>query len=486
MVAASVAAAQSAVSFVLHTTQLAPATSPIAVATGDFNADQKLDLAVADNDSGDVTVLLGNADGSFVDPGASFPIGMPQLTAPSAIAVADVNGDGAPDLVVADEFGDSVSVLLNQPQTLFGSAIISNTGTSPEAVVVADFDGDGIPDIATADSLDNTVSVLQGNNNGQGKGDGTFVNRQPIQVGSEPVGLVAVDIDGDHNMDLVVANYSGGSVCSLTITQSCRTATDCPTSETCETGNGSVTILKGLGHGTFQAVAELSASCSNQPGMFCTANADCPTGGTCTPIFNAPSAITVTDLNKDKQVDLVISNEQGDSVTVLLGNGDFSFQAPITTAVGSFPESVVAADFDGDGKMDIATSDNFDDNVSVLIGLGNGTFMPDATFPVGAAPGAAPWGIAAADFNKDGRPDLVTANMEEDSVSVLLNTPVSCTGDCNGNHAVTVDEILTMVNIALGNAPLAACSAGDANQDMTITIDEILAAVNNALTGCPV
>jgi hypothetical protein len=471
-IAASMAAAQSTGAFV----------NPLAVAAGDFNGDMNIDLAVPDNDTGDVTILLGKGDGTFVDPGARFPVGVPQLSAPSAIAVADLNGDGKPDLVVADELGDSVSVLLNQPQTLFGSAIISGTGTSPDAVVVADFDGDGIPDIATADNLDNTVSVLLGNNNGQGKGDGTFVNRQPIPVGLEPLGLVAVDIDGDQNVDIIVANYSGGSACANQFTQSCRTDSDCPSGGSCTSGNGSITILKGLGGGTFQVLAELSATCSNQPATFCVRNADCPTGGMCTTVFDAPSAITATDLNGDMKIDMVITNEQGEAVSALLGNGDFTFRAPTTAAVGFFPEGVVVADLNGDSKMDIATSNNFDDNVSVLIGLGNGSFMPK----VDVAVGPAPWGITAADFNHDNHPDLVTTNTGDGTVSLLLGPFAACVGDCNGNHSVvTVDELLTMVNIALGNAQVTACLAGDANHDMQITIDEILAAVNNALTGCP-
>jgi hypothetical protein len=78
-----------------------------------------------------------------------------------------------------------------------------------------------------------------------------------------------------------------------------------------------------------------------------------------------------------------------------------------------------------------------------------------------------------------------TSSPTSTPTAVPTPTVVSCVGDCNGDGQVTVDEILTMVNIALGNTPIASCEAGDANHDGQITVDEILAAVNNALNGCP-
>ena len=154
-------------------------------------------------------------------------------------------------------------------------------------------------------------------------------------------------------------------------------------------------------------------------------------------------------------------------------------------SVGSFPEGVVAADFNGDQKTDIATSSNFEDKVSVLLGVGDGTLMPAVNFDVGAGP----FGLAAADLNRDGRQDITSANIDEGTATVLLNETeppaFECVGDCNGDGQVTVNELIVMVNIALGNAPLSQCTAGDANTDGEITINEIIAAVNNTLSGCP-
>src|SRR5262249_27370948 len=94
-------------------------TTPVSVAVGDFNGDGKLDLAVANNDSDDISVLWGNGDGTFLDSGANFPSGSP---APSAIAVGDFNGDGKLDIVTCNEIGNSVSVLLGSGGTTFSDA----------------------------------------------------------------------------------------------------------------------------------------------------------------------------------------------------------------------------------------------------------------------------------------------------------------------------------------------------------------------------
>jgi hypothetical protein len=412
--------------------------SPIAAVTADFNGDGKVDLAVANNDSDDVSVLWGNGDGTFLDSGATFGVGM----APSAIAVGDFNNDGMLDIVTANEVDFTVSVLLGSGGTTFGEAQTTDTGASPEAVVVGDFDGDGKLDVLTANNFDCTVTVLRG------VGDGTFTLSQTIPVGLEPQAAIGVDVDGDGRLDVVVVNSSGGP-----------------------DENGSVTILKGLEGGVFDPEPEITS-----------------TG------FDFPVAVTAADLNNDHKVDLIVVNEEGDSVSVLLGNGDGTFLSPINVSTGpdGVPEGAVAVDLNGDGNIDIATSRNFDDKVAVLAGNGDGTFQPVETFDVGAGP----YGIVAANFNGDSLVDLATTNMEDDTVSILLNitgsappptpTPgVLCAGDCNGDHTVDVTEIITLVNIALGTTPVMACTAGDVNGDMMIDVTEIIAAVNDALNGCP-
>lgn len=430
--AASGAAAQS-VSFSRVNPDVPVGSTPVAVATADFDGDEKIDIAVANNFSYDVSVLWGNGDGTFDDSGVPYPIGMSDISAPSAIAVGDFDGDEKIDIVVTDEGASKVSVLLNLGSRMFGPPKITDTGSTPEAVVVGDFDRNGKADVATADLLGGSVTVLYG------VGDGTFTNPQVILVGDGPMGLAGGDVDGDGMIDvLVVANSEGG-----------------------EDGTGTVSVLKRLEGGVFEVQPEISSD-----------------------TFDVPFGIALADLNGDSKLDIVAVNNEGDSVSVLLGNADLTFQ-PATLVplnVGTMPEAVVAADFNGDGKMDIATSDSFDDKVSVLIGIGNGTFMPYVQFKVGAGPS----GLATDDFNADHKPDLTSANMEflqGNTVSVLLNTSAACFGDCDNSGTVNVTDIVKMVNIALDVQPVSTCMAGA--QDGKVTVTEIIKAVNNALGTCP-
>lgn len=449
-----------------RTGDFAAGSSPLAAAAGDFNGDQKLDLAVPNNDSDDVSVLFGNGDGTFLDSGAAFSLGT-EGQAPAAVAVGDFNNDGNLDIITANEIGSAetgstVTVLLGSGGTTFSEAKATVTGTSPESVVVGFFDGDDKLDAATADNFDDTVTILHG------VGDGTFTTGQVValEAGAQPIGLAVGDLDKDGKLDLVVTNSAGGGA----------------------SANGSITVLKGNGDGTFTAQPEITGPPAT-PG---------PTPTSTSFNFDVPVAVAVGDLNGDGKLDLVVVNEDGDSVSILLGNGDLTFRAPnpSSVSVGSLPESAVIADFNGDGKMDIATSISLDDKVAVLVGNGDGTFMPAQTFDVDIGP----FGIVTADFNRDQKPDLASTNIEADNVSVLVNTggaivptatptpPAQCVGDCSGNHVVTVNEIIAMVNITLDPVghPVSECPEGDADHSGTITVNEIIAAVNNALNNsCP-
>ena len=131
----------------------------------------------------------------------------------------------------------------------------------------------------------------------------------------------------------------------------------------------------------------------------------------------APTSVAIADLNGDGRPDIVTTNSGGNSVSVLLGNGDGTFSAQETFAVGRSPRAVVVADLTGDGIPDLIVANYNDDTISVLIGKGDGTFLPQEVFAVGARP----YSLAVADLNGDGRPDIIVANSASDTVSVLMN-----------------------------------------------------------------
>jgi hypothetical protein len=240
-------------------------------------------------------------------------------------------------------------------------------------VAVGDFAHNGKLDLAVANPGSNTVSVLLGN------GDGTFQQRVDLPVGTLPVAVVAADL-GNGRVDLVVADHDSSQV----------------------------SVLTGNGDGTFQPARNINVDAH----LF---------GEDSNPLF-----LAVGDFNGDAKPDLLISQPEfffEDVVTVLPGNGDGTFQAPINKDPGIGPFGLAVGDFNGDGKLDFATAENNNGGeaftADVFPGNGDGTFGNRHSFLTG---GADAFGVASADFNGDGRPDLVVANTFSNDMSVLLNT----------------------------------------------------------------
>ena len=316
---------------------------------GDFNGDGKLDLAWIDSNLYAIDVLFGNGDGTFQMPvsygTASFST--------NAVAIADVNGDGKPDLVVANK--ESAGLLLNRGNGAFQSEQLFVAGNTPIGEAVGDFNGDGKQDLVVANSGGNTASVFIGN------GDGTVQPRMDYTTGNNPTAVLVVDVNGDGKPDLVVANA----------------------------GSNSVSILLGNGDGTFGPRADFAT------GAF-------------------PQWIVAADFNGDGKLDLAVANNASNTVSLLLGNGDGSFQPHVDYATGFNTFSVTAADFNGDGKPDLAVAfpgDPYNQTttpggINVLINKGNGTFSPAVNYTSGGIP----LGIIAGDLNHDGKPDLIATN----------------------------------------------------------------------------
>ncbi len=331
--------------------------NPYGVAVADFNGDGFPDFVVADQGDGTVAVRLGNGDGTFQ------PQQVSQAGAgPFEIAVGDFNGDGILDLVVSNLDDNTVSVLLGNGNGTFQPQTTYPVGGNPTGIVVADLDGDGIPDVAVASFDDGTVSVLLG------KGNGMFRPRQTYATGQFPYGVAVGDFNRDGIADLAVANE----------------------------GENTVSVLLGNGDGTFQ-----------QPQAYATGI--------------APVGVAVGDFNGDGIADLAVTNFGENTVSVLLGNDGGTFQAQQQYHAANSPFQIVTTDFNGDGIPDLAVTNNPDGTASVLLGKGDGTFQP----PQGYSAGSASWGIAAGDLNGDGVPDLAMANVLDDTVSILLGGTVS-------------------------------------------------------------
>ncbi len=355
---------------------------------------------VAFLDTSNANAALGTGVLGATTPGfASVPAtGSPLAVGAGAYGAAtgDFNGDGFADVVVENYTAGTVSVMLGKGDGTFLPQVTYAVGSQPERVLVADLNGDGKPDMVVANSASNTISVLLGN------GDGTF-KAQVTYPCASPVGLGVMDINHDGIPDVVAGDYYANTM----------------------------SVLLGNGDGTLLAAVTY------------------PTGST-------PQTVAEGDFNGDGNVDVVVGNEGGATVGVFLGNGDGTFQAMVTYAVGDLPQGVQAGDFNGDGKLDLAVSNQGDGTVSVLLGNGDGTFLPQVTYAVGVQP----VGIEVADFNGDGIADITVGNTGQASLTegVLL-------GKGDGTFA-------PQVTFATGNFPYGVAVAdfnGDGLPDMVVS-----------------
>ena len=286
--------------------------SPVSVAVADFNGDADLDLAVANFGSGNVSVLLGGAGGTF-GPATNLAAG----TNPVSVAVGDFNGDSDPDLVAARANANSFNVVvwLGNTGGTFGLADFHDAGTNPSSVAVGDFDGDSNLDLVVANRGSDDVSVLLGD------GAGDFGPATAFAAGGGPGDVAVRDFDGDGDLDLAVTN----------------------------SGPAGVSILVGAAGGSFGAPAFNAVSLARE--------------------------VVAGDFNGDSDPDLAVGTFFPQSVAVLLGGAGASFgPSTVIGTSGDEPESLDVADFNGDGDLDIATVASFAGGVSILEGGAGGSF----------------------------------------------------------------------------------------------------------------
>ena len=324
---------------------------PSSIALGDFNGDRVTDLAVADADSGMVSILLGSGNGFFLPPrnvaagnGAGY------------IVAADFNGDGLPDLAVANSGAGTVSILLNNGDATFRPAT-NLPVAGANTLVAADFNSDGILDLAVTGASSNNVSIFLGLGNGM-----TFRPPMTFPAGSSPVSMVAGDLDGDGRLDLAVASSSSSTI----------------------------TILLGNGNGTFRFAP--NAAAGGNPVYLVLADVDgdgradlvtVNTGGSISvmtalgsaiyrPPLNTvtgatPSFLALADFNGDGKLDAAVANSNGHSILVLVGSGNGTFQPPRAFATDGGPSWIVVDDFNNDGERDMVVANRSGNTIQILL-----------------------------------------------------------------------------------------------------------------------
>ncbi|MBP1989917.1 FG-GAP-like repeat-containing protein [Paenibacillus eucommiae] len=284
---------------------------------------------------------------------------------PHSAVVGDFNKDGKPDMIVANYDSNTISVLLNDGNGDFLPETTIAVGTNPESAAIGDYNKDGNLDLAVVNNGSSDISILLGN------GNGAFQAAVNYPSGTNPTYAAAGDLNGDGVLDLAVANYNSNNV--------------------------SILLGNADGTGTFQAAVYYDFG-----------------------VGSNPISVNLNDFNKDGELDLVVTNESSNNVSILLGSGDSSgsFGTPVQYNVGARPQSTVIGDFNGDGNADLVVVNNGSDDISLMLGTGDvsGTFLPPVQYDVGSYPSSA----AVGDYNNDGKLDLVVANSGSFNVSVLL------------------------------------------------------------------
>jgi FG-GAP-like repeat/Abnormal spindle-like microcephaly-assoc'd, ASPM-SPD-2-Hydin len=344
-------------------------SNPISIAIGDFNSDGKPDLAVAAFYNGRIAVLLGNGNGTF-KPATYYAVGSNETT--GSVAAANLRGGKVLDLVVTNDLSNEIQVLLGNGDGTFGLPTAYPTPNYPAVVMVGDFNGDHKLDVVTVDESGYCpcVSVLLGNGDGTfqeppiitippvaavaigigdfdhdgildlvtvgesragsqvgvllGNGDGTFTPGESYTIGSGPQSVAVADFNGDHNLDLAVADALSGSI----------------------------DILLGNGDGTFRQGAVI-------------------------PTLPFPGAIQQGDFNGDGKVDLVfLTGVHSTVLNVLLGNGDGTFRPAMTFPLSGESSAIALADFNGDHRNDIAVAVYLGNSLVTLLNTGVVYFSP--------------------------------------------------------------------------------------------------------------
>lgn len=429
ILAAAAAAQPSPPRYFFGKLDLATAKGPASVVSGDWNGDGLLDLALANPDSSNYSVILGDPDGGFA-PRVDYPLN----SSPQRILTGDFNGDGMPDLAIA--VTGSILVLLGNGSGTFASPVAFGSVTTL-GPLTADFNGDGKLDLALPEACtpavgrctdtQGRVQILLGN------GDGTFAKGDFAATIAAPVAAAVADFNGDGKLDLAAGSQSNG-----------------------------VSVLLGNGDGTFQprkdfagALNGLVAADFNGDGI-----ADLALGGIDrrisvyagkgdgtfqnpvpyeTNIVGLLTFIAAADLNGDGRMDLIACGNQG--ISVLLSNDAGGFDTRSDYYAPGYAWAMAAGDFNGDTVTDLAvvnrttSNSNGPDSVSVMLNLGTGKFAGR----VDTATGKDPRSLAAAKLGAGTNADLVVANYADKTAAVLV-------GDGSGAFA-------KLASIDLGDNP---------------------------------
>lgn len=349
---------------------------PQFICNADLDGDGKPDLIVADGDSNTVDIYRNTSTPgsiSFVEV-ASYIMGTNDY--PIGVAAGDIDGDGKPEIVVSNYYSQNISIFLNTstPGNIsMATAINYPSGNYAVGASIADMNGDGKQDVILACQGNNFLSVYT---NSSTIGHISFSNETSFNApaGGSPFKVVVADLDGDGKPDMAAANSNLGTV------------------------------------SVYLNTSPAGGAVSFAP------HKDFNTG-------NFPEGMAIGDLDGDGLPDLAVANNTDNTLSLLRNTstpGNLSFAAQITVPSGNSVYDLVISDLDGDGKPDLAVDDQYGSTVSIHKNIstpGAISVSPNVDYPTGSIP----FSITAADFDGDGKPDLATANDADATITILRN-----------------------------------------------------------------
>jgi hypothetical protein len=418
---------------------------PIQTVIADLDGDGKPDLAVADNYAHAVSLYrnisqVGTLDANSFAARVVLPAN-PAGYSPYALVAADVDGDGWLDLVTADVEGNSVSVFRNQATlgvldtNSFAAYVTFAVGAGPRTVAVADLDLDGRPEIVTANYGNSTISILRNTSVPGQINASSFAARLDYPAGAGTFGVVAADLDGDGRPDIATANNQGASV----------------------------SLFRNVGMGPLAVSSFVPTATLSVPAH--------------------AHFLYAADFDADGRLELVVNSYLGASMTVLRNQADpgvldtNSFAAGITYGLSGRGHTAAFGDLNGDGKFDLIVDTEIADSIALFQNQhGDGAFTNDSLAArVDLVAGWNAWGNSVGDLDGDGRPDIVFANAYDDIISIYhnrssisTNPPVVCVPPPVGlmgwwrAEGNTSDSFGTNTGTLLGGAGFAAGLVGQA------------------------